>query len=174
MSTATQPRVARVYTSARRHPWVLGKFGDWVVPFGPYTPAQLVVLGGGAFTLIKTYDWWSWAGPVPIALWVGAVWAVRGAQIAGQNPFTAAAGMLVLLLRHPAGRIGGRVARDRRPSRLVGRFVIQQRLVPSAQSVVEKASAGGPVLTPVAGRGAVAGSGLSRLLEQAAAAKEAA
>lgn len=170
MSAAVQPRVARVYTSARRHPWVLGKFGDWVVPFGPYTPAQLVVLGGGAFTLIKTYDWWSWAGPVPIALWVGAVWAVRGAQIAGQNPFTAAGGMLVLLLRHPAGRIGGRIARDRCPSHLVGQFVIQQ--APVCSAVVE-AQTGRPVLTPVGARGAVAGSGLSRLLGQAAAAEEA-
>ncbi|MEU9304931.1 hypothetical protein [Streptomyces sp. NPDC048269] len=174
MSAAVQPRVARVYTSARRHPWVLGKFGDWVVPFGPYTPAQLVVLGGGAFSLIKTFDWWSWAGPVPVVLWVGAVWAVRGAQIAGQNPFTALAGVLVVLLRHPAGRIGGRVARDRRPSRLVGQFVIEQAPVSSVLSSVEEVPAGRPALTPVAGRGVVAGSGLSRLLEQAAAAKEAA
>ncbi|OEJ30000.1 hypothetical protein [Streptomyces subrutilus] len=169
MSTTAQPRVVRVYTNARRHPWVLGKLADWVIWFGPYTPAQLVVLGGGAFTLIKTYDWWSWAGPVPIALWVGAVWAVRGAQIAGQNPFTAAAGMFVLLLRHPAGRIGGRVARDRRPSHLVGQFVIQQG--PVCAAVVE-AQAGRPVLTPAGGRGAVAGSGLSRLLGQASAAEE--
>ncbi|MFD9411533.1 hypothetical protein ACFWBN_31545 [Streptomyces sp. NPDC059989] len=167
--SAAQPRVARVYTSARRHPWVLGKLGDWVVPFGPYTPAQLVALGGGAFALIKTYAWWSWAGPIPIALWLGAVWAVRHSQIAGQNPFTAAAGMLVLLLRHPAGRIAGRVARDRRPSFLVGRFVVQQAPVRSVLSSVGNAPAGGRVLAPVAGRGAVAGSGLSRLLEQAAA-----
>lgn len=161
---STEPaRTARVYTGARRHPWVLGKLGDWVVPFGPYTPAQLVVLGGGAFTLIKTYDWWSWAGPVPIALWVGAVWAVRGAQIAGQNPFTAAAGMFVLLLRHPAGRIAGRVARDRRPSYLVGQFVIQHAPMCAAQASVEEA--------PTASRGAVAGSGsgLSRLLAGSAA-----
>ncbi|MFD5421837.1 hypothetical protein ACFWJT_27900 [Streptomyces sp. NPDC127069] len=35
---------------------MLGKLGDWTPPFGPYTPAQLVVLGGGAFVLIKTFD----------------------------------------------------------------------------------------------------------------------
>lgn len=164
--SAGAPRAARVYTGARRHRWVLGKLGDWVVPFGPYTPAQLVVLGGGAFGLIKTFDWWSWAGPVPVVLWLVAVWGVRGAQIAGQNPFTAAAGMLVLLLRHPAGRISGHVARDRRSSLLVGQFVIQQAVLgagvvtePSAKAMTDE------LVLP--GRGVVAGSGLSRLLDQA-------
>ncbi|MGI5041777.1 hypothetical protein ACM9HB_35710, partial [Streptomyces sp. JAC128] len=59
-------RVAWVYTAARRHPWVLGKLGDWVIWFGPYTPAQLAVLGGGALLLVKTFAWWSWMGPVPV------------------------------------------------------------------------------------------------------------
>ncbi|MFF1560952.1 hypothetical protein [Streptomyces sp. NPDC058279] len=160
MSAAARPRIARVYTGARRHPWVLGKLGDWVIWFGPYTPAQLVILGGGAFALIKGYDWWSWAGPVPVVLWLVAVWAARGAQIAGQNPFTAAAGVLVLLLRHPAGRIGGRIARDRRPSHLRGRFVIQ------AAPLLDSARGGGGVLVrlpAVSGRVA-AGSGLASLL----------
>ncbi|MFD9725962.1 hypothetical protein [Streptomyces sp. NPDC059072] len=165
MSAAT-PRAARAYTGARKHPWVLGKLGDWVVPFGPYTPAQLVVLGGGAFGLIKTYDWWSWAGPVPIVLWLGAVWAVRGAQIAGQNPFTAAAGMVVLLLRHPAGRIAGRVARDRRPSCLVGRFAIQHAVLPAGVVTAPSATATADEQV-LPGRGVVAGSGLSRLLDEA-------
>ncbi|MFD7555224.1 hypothetical protein ACFV9E_11915 [Streptomyces sp. NPDC059835] len=166
--SAAAPRAARAYTGARRHPWVLGKLGDWTIWFGPYTPAQLVVLGGGAFALIKTFDWWSWAGPVPVVLWLGAVWAARGAQIAGQNPFTAAAGMFVLLLRHPAGRIAGRVARDRRPSSLVGRFVIQHAVLPAgvvtAPSATAAATADEQVLP---GRGVVAGSGLSRLLDEA-------
>ncbi|GAA3242166.1 hypothetical protein GCM10010260_82020 [Streptomyces filipinensis] len=173
MSAAARPRVARVYTGARRHPWVLGKLGDWMVPFGPYTPAQLVVLGGGAFALVKGYDWWSWAGPVPVVLWLVAVWAVRGAQIAGQNPFTAVAGVVVLLLRHPAGRIGGRIARERRSCSLRGRFVIQTAsgsVLPAAPSdaarrVSGSAGAGGAVvrLPAVSGR-AAAGSGLDSLL----------
>lgn len=162
MSTATRPRVARVYTSARRHPWVLGKLGDWMIWFGPYTPAQLVVLGGGAFALIKTYELWSWAGPVPVVLWLASVWAVRGAQIAGQNPFTALLGVLTLLLRHPAGRIGGRIARDRRPSYLRGRFLIEP--APEVTSAL-----GSVVVEAVsAGHRAAAGSGLSRLLADAA------
>ncbi|MFD5422238.1 hypothetical protein ACFWJT_30020 [Streptomyces sp. NPDC127069] len=139
---------------------MLGKLGDWTLPFGPYTPAQLVVLGGGAFVLIKTFDWWSWAGPVPIALWLGAVWAVRGAQIAGQSPFTAVLGVVSLLLRHPAGRIGGRVARDRQPSCLRARFVISPGLVAVPVGAAEV------VATPVAAVRAAAGSGLSRLLAE--------
>ncbi|MFF4371502.1 hypothetical protein [Streptomyces sp. NPDC001594] len=163
MSGAERVRVARAYTIARRHPWVLGKLGDWTLPFGPYTPAQLVVLGGGAFVLIKMFDWWSWAGPVPIALWLGAVWAVRGAQIAGQNPFTAVLGVGSLLLRHPAGRIGGRVARDRQPSCLRARFVI----TPALRIAAAGAGAVAVVEAPAGGR-AAAGSGLARLLADGA------
>ncbi|MFI1458795.1 hypothetical protein [Streptomyces roseus] len=129
---------------------MLGKLSDWVIPFGPYTPAQLVVLGGGALGLIETFAWWSWAGPVPVVVWLVAVWAVRGAQIAGQNPFTALLGAVVVLMRHPAGRIGGRVARDRRLSQFGGRFVIEA--APAAVAV-----------GAVAGVRA-AGSGLDRLL----------
>ncbi|MEW1639801.1 hypothetical protein AB0469_37790 [Streptomyces sp. NPDC093801] len=146
---------------------MLGKLGDWTLPFGPYTPAQLVVLGGGAFVLIKTFAWWSWAGPVPIALWLGAVWAVRGAQIAGQNPFTAVLGVGSLLLRHPAGVVGGRVARDRQVSCLRAWFVITAAPAP--------ALAGGPGSgVRAAGVGVsgaertAAGSGLSRLLADGA------
>ncbi|MFD8078242.1 hypothetical protein ACFV3E_36945 [Streptomyces sp. NPDC059718] len=129
-AAAERAQVARVYTSARRHPWVLGKLGDFTLPFGPYTPAQLVVMVGGALVLIKTFAWWSWLGPLPVALWGAAIWAVRGAKIGGRSPFAAAAGWLTLALRHPAGRIGGRAARDRRPNRLTGAFVIEAALTP--------------------------------------------
>jgi hypothetical protein len=121
----TPPRVARVYTAARRHPWVLGKLGDWTLAFGPYSPAQLVVMGGGALLLIKTFAWWSWLGPVPVVAWLVSIWAVRGAKVGGRSPFTAAAGWLALLAQHPAGRIHGRAARDRRPTSLTGVFVIE-------------------------------------------------
>ncbi|MFF4429800.1 hypothetical protein ACFYZ4_11615 [Streptomyces sp. NPDC001513] len=140
---------------------MLGKLGDWTVPFGPYTPAQLVVLGGGAFTLIKTYAFWSWAGPIPLVLWIASVWAVRGAQIAGQNPFTALVGVLVLLARHPAGRIRGRIAKDRPPSYLRCRFVISCAPEQVATSEPSEAPAVVPVSVLAAG---AAGSGLSRLV----------
>ncbi|MGW2986277.1 hypothetical protein [Streptomyces goshikiensis] len=135
---------------------MLGKLGDWTMPFGPYTPAQLVVLGGGAFVLIQTFSWWSWAGPVPVVAWLVSVWAVRGAQIAGQNPFTAILGVLVVLTRHPAGRIGGCTARDRQPSYLGGQFVIE----PAHTAAPAVGLATGVVSSGVR----AAGSGLDRLL----------
>ncbi|MFD6181958.1 hypothetical protein [Streptomyces goshikiensis] len=170
MSEETRPGVARSYTSARRHPWVLGKLGDWTMPFGPYTPAQLVVLGGGAFVLIQTFSWWSWAGPVPVVAWLVSVWAVRGAQIAGQNPFTAILGVLVVLTCHPAGRIGGRTARDKQHSYFGGQFIIEPaRAATPAGAAAAGVAAAGPA-TGVVTSGAqasgvrAAGSGLDRLL----------
>lgn len=124
-ATAARERLARSYTAARRHPWVLGKLGDWVIWFGPYSPAQLVVIGGGAVLLINTFAWWSWLGPVPVVLWLVAAWAVRGAKIGGVSPSTAVLGLVQLLSQPPAGRIAGRAARDVRPRLLTGSFVIE-------------------------------------------------
>ncbi|MFF5170581.1 hypothetical protein ACFY25_33610 [[Kitasatospora] papulosa] len=138
-------RVARVYTAARRHPWVLGKLGDWVIWFGPYTPAQLAVLGGGALLLVRTFAWWSWMGPVPVVLWLVSVWAVRGAKINGRSPLTAALGCLTLLARHPAGRIRGRVARDRQTTMLSGSFVVEAAPPPTLAEVAGLAPASAPV-----------------------------
>lgn len=146
MSAAGRPRVARVYTAARRHPWVLGKLGDWVIWFGPYTPAQLLVMGGGALVLIKTFAWWSWLGPVPVVVWLVAIWAVRGAKIGGRSPLAAALGWLVLLGQPAAGRIGGRTARDRRPARLGGAFVIEP--APAAEAPA-RSSARSAAVRPV-------------------------
>ncbi|MEV7618429.1 hypothetical protein [Streptomyces sp. NPDC089799] len=141
---------------------MLGRLGDWVIPFGPYTPAQLVVMGGGALLLIKTFAWWSWLGPVPVVLWGVSVWLVRDARIGGQSPFTAVLGLLTLLSRPAAGRIGGCPARDRAPGRLVGAFVIEPgmagRVSAPAPSAVRQEQTRPRVQAVVA-----AGSGLARL-----------
>ncbi|MDX2408791.1 hypothetical protein NJO91_37550 [Streptomyces microflavus] len=171
--TAVPPRLARSYTAARRHPWVLGKLGDWVIWFGPYTPAQLVVLGGGALLLIKTFAWWSWLGPVPVVMWLVSVWAVRGAKVAGRSPFAAALGLVQALSQHPAGRIGGRAARDGRPQFLTGSFVVeagpargaavaQAKPVPRAAAVVRQSgpASGLAQLLSGSGSGAVQVRGL--------------
>ena len=92
MSAAAAGRVGRFYTAARRHPWVLGKVADWKIPLGPYTPAQIAVAVGGGFLLVKTISWWSWLGPVPIAAWLLAIWAVRRPKIRGRAPMQAALG----------------------------------------------------------------------------------
>jgi hypothetical protein len=158
-------------TAARRHPWVLGKLGDWVIWFGPYTPAQLMVMGGGGLLLIKTFTWWAWLGPVPVVLWLVAVWAVRGAKIGGRTPFTAAFGWLALLAQHPAGRIGGRAARDGRPTTLSGRFVIEDAPASSAgpARTAEQVRTTKPSRRRAPAPAAAPVSGLAQLLQDAGA-----
>ncbi|MEU8481067.1 hypothetical protein [Streptomyces hygroscopicus] len=123
--SASERKVSRTYTAARRHPWVLGRVGDWKIPLGPYTPPQLVVAFVGALLLIKTFSWWSWLGPVPVAGWAVAVWMARRSRIGGRSPWAALSGVISVLLQPPAGRIGGRPARDRRPAVLLGAFTIE-------------------------------------------------
>lgn len=124
-SAVAAPRIGRYYTAARRHPWVLGKVADWKIPLGPYTPAQLAVAVGGGFLLFKTVRWWSWLGPLPVVLWLLAVWAVRRQTIRGRAPLQAALGLLLLGCQPHGGRIGGRAARDRQPRLLSGGFTIE-------------------------------------------------
>ncbi|TQK42305.1 hypothetical protein FBY35_0016 [Streptomyces sp. SLBN-118] len=131
MSAAAAGRVGRFYTSARRHPWVLGKVADWKIPLGPYTPAQIAVAVGGGFLLVKTISWWSWMGPVPIAAWLLAIWAVRRPKIRGRAPMQAALGWVLLGWQPRGGRIGGRAARDRAPRPLLGGFTIEDALTPT-------------------------------------------
>ncbi|MGW3651668.1 hypothetical protein [Streptomyces sp. NPDC000878] len=126
MSAANTPaRTSRFYTSARRHPWVLGKVADWKIPLGPYTPAQIAVAIGGGFLLVKTISWWSWTGPLPIAAWLLAIWAVRRPKVRGRAPMQAALGWVLLGWQPRGGRIGGRAARDRAPHLLLGSFTIE-------------------------------------------------
>ncbi|MEU8605347.1 hypothetical protein [Streptomyces parvulus] len=125
MSAAAANRVGRFYTSARRHPWVLGKVADWKIPLGPYTPAQIAVLVGGGFLLVKTLSWWSWMGPVPVVAWVLAVWAVRRPKVKGRAPLQAALGWLLLAWQPQGGRTGGRAARDRAAHPMLGGFTVE-------------------------------------------------
>ncbi|MEW2425744.1 hypothetical protein AB0911_35010 [Streptomyces nigra] len=136
-------RVGRFYTAARRHPWVLGKVADWRIPLGPYTPAQIAVAVGGGFLLIKTIDWWAWAGPVPVAAWTLAIWAVRRPKIAGRAPLHAALGWVLLGRQPRGGRIGGRAARDRPARSLLGGFTIQGAPAPAPQGRAAPSSATG-------------------------------
>lgn len=117
--------MGRFYTAARRHPWVLGKVADFKIPLGPYTPAQIAVAAIGGLLLVETVAWWSWLGPLPLAVWVVAIWVVRRPKFAGRAPFPAVVGWLGLLAQPAAGRIGGRAARDRAPRPLRGGFVIE-------------------------------------------------
>ncbi|MFD7407741.1 hypothetical protein ACFV7R_34935 [Streptomyces sp. NPDC059866] len=136
MSAAAAARVGRFYTAARRHPWVLGKVADWKIPLGPYTPAQIALAVGGGFLLVKTISWWSVLGPIPIAAWLLAIWAVRRPKIAGRAPLQAALGWVLLLWHPQGGRIGGRAARDRAPRPLLGGFTIEDATVPGPATAI--------------------------------------
>ncbi|WP_406834841.1 hypothetical protein ACICHK_00245 [Streptomyces sp. AHU1] len=124
-TVADTERVSRYYTRARRHPWVLGKVGDFKLLLGPYTPAQIVVGAVGAVLLGATTSWWLWMGPLPLIAWVAAIWLVRSPRIAGRAPFSAAVGWLSLAAQPAPGRLNGRAARDARPTALHGGFGIE-------------------------------------------------
>ncbi|MFJ3310728.1 hypothetical protein ACIPSA_48870 [Streptomyces sp. NPDC086549] len=148
MTAAAAGRVGRYYTSARRHPWVLGKVADWKIPLGPYTPAQIAVAVVGGFLLVKTIPIWSWMGPVPIAAWVLAVWAVRRPKIKGRAPLQAALGWVLLARQPRGGRIGGRAARDRGAHVLLGGFTIEDGSAPSSAAASDRAAHAAPGRSP--------------------------
>ncbi|WP_435279806.1 hypothetical protein [Streptomyces sp. 1222.5] len=156
--TAAAARVGRFYTSARRHPWVLGKVADWRIPLGPYTPAQIAVAVGGGFLLVKTISWWSWLGPLPLVGWALGIWAVRRPTIRGRAPMQAAFGWALLAWQPKGGRIGGHAARDPSPRPLVGGFTLEDSPAahPAAMASPSRAARPhGPRLPrpqPVAGR----------------------
>ncbi|MFD0260999.1 hypothetical protein ACFVH7_22380 [Kitasatospora indigofera] len=146
MSSAARPRIGRSYTKARRHPWVLGKIGDWRIPMGPYTPPQLVVASVGAFALIKTVSWWApVVGPVPVLVWAVSIWAARHSRIAGRSPFLVAADAAALLFSPRGGRIGGRAVRRMRPVVLAGSFTFEEAPEHEAQVAPEVAVRPAPV-----------------------------
>jgi hypothetical protein len=131
--------VGRFYTTARRHPWVLGRVADWKIPLGPYTPAQITFAVGGGFLLVKTISWWSWMGPVPLVAWFLAIWAVRRPKFAGRSPMHAAAGWVLLGAQPRGGRIGGRAARDRAARVLLGGFTIEDEPAPATDTITDTA-----------------------------------
>ncbi|MFI9283213.1 hypothetical protein ACIGYR_36100 [Streptomyces sp. NPDC053076] len=139
MSAAAAARVGRFYTSARRHPWVLGKVADWKIPLGPYTPAQIAVAVGGGFLLVKTISWWSWMGPVPIVGWGLVIWMVRRPKVRGRAPMQAALGWVLLGWQPRGGRIGGRAARDRAEHPLLGGFTIEDTPAPAPHPAAQAA-----------------------------------
>lgn len=108
-----QPIVCRNYTSARRHPNVIGVIGGWALPW-PVTPTQLGVLIGSFLLLLKTRPLWGAFLPGFVSLTIlgglpllGA-WMVRYFRVEGRSPVRAAAGGLSYLIRPRAGTLQGR------------------------------------------------------------------
>ncbi|GGV52531.1 hypothetical protein [Streptomyces spectabilis] len=129
MSAAAGPRRARYYTSARRHPWVLGRWADWRIPFGPYNAAQIALAVVGGFVLIKLLPVWTAFGPaggvLVLAGWIAGIWLLRRPRIGGRSPLAAAVGFIALAGQPAGGRIGRRAARDRPARRLGGGCVLE-------------------------------------------------
>ncbi|MGA4844783.1 hypothetical protein ACOBQB_00205 [Streptomyces sp. G5(2025)] len=141
-STPTVMRIGRTYTGARRHPWVLGKIGDWTLPLGPYTPAQLTIAAVGIYILIKTFSWWApTLGPAPLIVLGVAVWLARASRVGGRSPLWVAYGWMVFALQPAGGRVNGRTVRPSRPQALSGGFLIEHttEAVPA-----ESSTAAGP------------------------------
>ncbi|MET8210329.1 hypothetical protein ABZT51_30690 [Streptomyces sp. NPDC005373] len=144
MSAAEPVRTVRFYTSARRLPWVIGKFADWKIPFGPFNAVQIGVMSIGGLVLVRTASyWWSLLGPVPVVLWVAALFVCRRHKVAGRTLVGAAVGVGARLLQPSGGRIGGRAARDRRAQTLTGTFTLQN--LTRDQAVAGEARAAAPV-----------------------------
>lgn len=135
MSTATVLRIGRTYTRARRHPWVMGKIGDWTLPLGPYTPAQMTIAGAGIFVLIKTFSWWAPLGPAPVVALGFAVWLARASRMGGRSPLWVAYGWGQRALQPVGGRMNGRTVRPARPRALRGSFLIETTTEPVATAV---------------------------------------
>ncbi|RAG81242.1 hypothetical protein DN069_33855 [Streptacidiphilus pinicola] len=136
--------VARSYTRARRHPWVLGKLGEIRLWLGPYSRPQLVVAGVGLLVLGKTISWW-WPvfGPLPIVGLGVAVWAARCARIGGRVPEAAVWGWLLLAAQPRGGRIGGRPAKDRASTTLHGGFFLTETALANGPAADTAPVAGG-------------------------------
>jgi len=107
----------RSYTRARRHPKVLGRIGDTVLPFTVTMP-QLLVGGIVLSVLLATRPVWSPILPgalvVPCAT-IGSALATRYVRVEGRNPLYAAAGYLSLWLAATNGVSAGRAVPRRRP-----------------------------------------------------------
>ncbi|WP_330279105.1 hypothetical protein OHO83_08930 [Streptomyces sp. NBC_00569] len=145
MSAAEPVRTARFYTSARRLPWVIGKFADWKIWFGPYNAVQIGVMSIGGLALVRTASyWWSLLGPVPVVLWVVAIFVCRRHKIAGRTPVGAALGVGLRLLQPAGGRIGGRAARGPRPQAFSGAFTLQALTKAEPSAVTERVTVARP------------------------------
>ncbi|MFH8627521.1 hypothetical protein ACH4A8_37500 [Streptomyces vietnamensis] len=118
-------RVGRNYTQGRTHPWALGKLGDFVLWFGPYNAGQLIIAAVGVLVLIKTFDWWSGLGPIPVLALGVLVWAARAQRVGGRAPMWVLYGLARRALQPKAGRIGGRTARPPRTHHLTGTVLIE-------------------------------------------------
>lgn len=131
-STATVPErregfEARSYAHARRYEWQIGKIGEWTLPFGPYSPAQIGVCVAAAVVLWKTMALWSGRLPfwvvilVLVGVPVAAMFAIRRVRVEGRSPVFALVGAARSLGQHRHGTHGRTTAAPPQPEMLTHR-----------------------------------------------------
>jgi hypothetical protein len=121
------------YTSARRHPEVLGRIGRTVLPFQLTAPALAVGVGSFVALLWSWSAWWNAIVPGVLAVMVVLGLPIALGRLAmvtslgGRNPFLAALGVVRYILRARAGVVAGRPVRRGRRRRMSGRVVMEAR-----------------------------------------------
>ncbi len=115
------------YTHARRHPSVLGKVGGANLPFGPYSPAQIVTFMVLFALLLMTKGTWGHVihGGVMrtgVLIFVpgGAMWFVRNVKVEGRSPFRFLIGFIQSWIAPRHGLCRGKRMKRRRIHRLNG------------------------------------------------------
>lgn len=112
--------VCRVYTSARRHPYFIGKVGGWSLPTGPVTPTQLGCWLGSFGVLMFTWGLWGVLFPgiatliVLVAVPTALAWCARHVRAEGRSPLRFAAGVASARLAPATGTHDGRPVRTPR------------------------------------------------------------
>ncbi|MCC7078872.1 MAG: hypothetical protein IT198_17285 [Acidimicrobiia bacterium] len=114
----------RSYTHARRFPWMIGKIGDWSIPFGPFTPTQAAAGIGSLALLWQTRESWTptfglWGSLAAfLAVPLAGVALTRRAKIEGRSPLFALAGWTRFLTSRGQGRSAGGSWREPRERHL--------------------------------------------------------
>jgi hypothetical protein len=118
------------YTTARRHPEVLGRIGRTVLPFQLTAPALVSGVLTFIVLLLSWASWWNRLVPGVVALMVVVGVPVALGRLAmvtslgGRNPFLAAGGVLRYLFGCRGGLIAGRPMRRASRRRLTGRVIV--------------------------------------------------
>lgn len=119
---AGEQRELVVYSHARRHPLVLGKIGNWSLPW-QLSGAQLVILVAGWAGLYVTRPLWGVLGPllnglVLFALPIAGAVAVRQTRIDGRDALRWLVAQVVVASRPRGPQCLGRPVRDRERPRV--------------------------------------------------------
>lgn len=136
------PITVRLYTRARKIPFLLGKLGDWRIWGGPYTLTQMVAAVAVGFLGKQTMRFWAGDWPA-LAAWAVVLIAACAAgllaghiPLKGRNPVLIVQGLLGYATAPVWGKQAGRPVVLGRTHRLV-----QRESTPSVHQAEEPALA---------------------------------